>query len=168
MKFPEAIASYCADSAGTTVNKVEIRRAKTNRELTATPLPLFGSKVAAGFPSPADDYRENSLDLNQYLIKKPSATFMARAQGNSMIRLGIFDGDLLIIDRSIEPSHGQVVIAALNGDLVCKVLDKHQQQLLSANDQYPPIAINEEMALLIEGVVTYSIRSHCGNLSGYR
>jgi len=79
-------------------------------EPTSLALPLFGSLVAAGFPSPADDYIEKSLDLNEYLIKKPSATYFARASGQSMNRLGIFNQDLLIVDRSVNPQHGQIVV----------------------------------------------------------
>lgn len=123
-------------------------------------LPLFASTVAAGFPSPADDYIEKSLDLNDYLVKKPAATYFARAQGNSMQQLGIFDQDLLIVDRSLTPQHGQVVVVALDGELVCKVLDLHRRRLLSANPAYPPIAIREDMDTLIEGVVIHSVRHH--------
>ena len=124
------------------------------------PLPLFACSVAAGFPSPADDYVEKRLDLNEYLVKKPSATYFARAQGQSMVNLGIFDQDLLIVDRSIQPQHGQIVVVALDGELVCKLLDLHKSRLLSANPQYPPIPITEEMDTLIEGVVIHSVRHH--------
>lgn len=126
--------------------------------LSKTPLYLCG--VAAGFPSPADDYIDKSLDFNDYLVKKPAATFIARANGSSMIRLGIFDRDLLVVDRSIEAAHGDIVIAALEGELVCKVLDTRQRRLLSANPEHKPISIREGMELLIEGVVTFSIRHH--------
>jgi len=127
------------------------------------PLPLYACPVAAGFPSPADDYVEKRLDLNEYLVKKPSATYFARAQGRSMINLGIFDQDLLIVDRSIQPQHGQIVVVALDGELVCKLLDLHRSRLLSANPQYPPIPITEEMDTLIEGVVIHSVRHHIIN-----
>lgn len=124
------------------------------------PLPLFIHSVPAGFPSPADDYLEASLDLNTYLIKHPAATYLARARGNSMEGCGIYDGDLLIVDRSLEAQHGQIVIAALDGQLTCKILDKKQHCLLSANKQYAPIAVGEFSDLLIEGVVIHSIRHH--------
>lgn len=123
-------------------------------------LPFFGHSVAAGFPSAADDYIEKELDLNTHLISHPSATFLARANGNSMIGRGIYDGDTLIIDRSIEPQHGNIVIAALNGELTCKVLDKRQQCLMPANPSIKPIMINEHSDLIIEGVVIHSIRHH--------
>lgn len=127
---------------------------------TALSLPLFSSSVAAGFPSPADDYIEKSLDLNEYLIKKPSATYFARASGQSMNRLGIFDQDLLIVDRSVNPQHGQIVVVAVDGELVCKVLDLHRSCLLSANPNYPPIPITDDMETVVEGVVIHSVRHH--------
>lgn len=132
-------------------------------EPTSLALPLFGSPVAAGFPSPADDYIEKSLDLNEYLIKKPSATYFARASGQSMNRLGIFDQDLLIVDRSVNPQHGQIVVVALDGQLTCKVLDLRQRRLLSANPNYPPIPITEDMDTIVEGVVIHSVRHHLVN-----
>ena len=124
------------------------------------PLPLFIHSVPAGFPSPADDYLERSLDLNTYLVKHPAATYLARARGNSMEGCGIYNGDLLIVDRSLEPQHGQIIIAVLDGQLTCKILDKHNQRLISANKQYAPIAIGEFSELVIEGVVVHSIRHH--------
>ena len=124
------------------------------------PLPLFIHSVPAGFPSPADDYLERSLDLNTYLIKHPAATYLARAKGHSMEGCGIYDGDLLIVDRSLEPQHGQIVIAALDGQLTCKILDKNRQCLVSANKHYAPIAIGEFSELIIEGVVSHSVRHH--------
>ena len=124
------------------------------------PLPLFIHSVPAGFPSPADDYLERSLDLNTYLVKHPAATYLARARGNSMEGCGIYDGDLLIVDRSLEPRHRQIIIAVLDGQLTCKILDKHNQRLISANEHYAPIAIGEFSDLLIEGVVVHSIRHH--------
>ena len=123
-------------------------------------LPLFMHSVPAGFPSPADDYLDSSLDLNSYLIKHPAATYLARAKGHSMEGCGIFDGDLLIIDRSLEAQDGQIIIAALNGELTCKILDKKQQRLISANKNYPPIHISESSELIVEGVVIHSIRYH--------
>ncbi|MBU2887515.1 translesion error-prone DNA polymerase V autoproteolytic subunit [Gilvimarinus agarilyticus] len=128
--------------------------------LSHLPLNLFTHRVRAGFPSPADDYIEQPLDLNEHLIRHPAATYYARAQGDSMLQLGIYDGDLLVVDRSLEPSHGDVVIAALNGELTCKVLDKRYGRLLSGNDDFPPIACTGDNELVIEGVVIASIRYH--------
>ncbi|GAA5446121.1 protein UmuD [Microbulbifer sp. NBRC 101763] len=122
--------------------------------------PLFGHGVACGFPSPADDHKEAALSLDEHLITKPAATFMARANGDSMMGLGIFDKDLLIVDRSLTPAHGDVVVVALDGQLTCKVLDQQQGRLLSANDDYTPIPIWEGQELIVEGVVNASVRYH--------
>ena len=121
------------------------------------PLPFFSASVAAGFPSPADDYIESGLDLNEYLVKHPSATFLARASGDSMTRAGILDGALLIVDKSLTPKSGNTVIAAINGELTCKILDIEHKLLRAANPSYPSIALDDEMDLLIEGVVVHAI-----------
>jgi DNA polymerase V len=123
-------------------------------------LPKFGTAVAAGFPSAADDFIEAQLDLNQHLIKHPAATYLARAQGHSMIGCGIYDGDTLIVDRHIEARHEDIVIAALDGELTCKILDKHRRQLRAANAKMPPVDIADNSELIIEGVVVHSIRHH--------
>jgi DNA polymerase V len=119
-------------------------------------LPLFSSKVSAGFPSPADDYMERKLDLNEYLIQQPAATFFVRATGNSMIGAGIYPDDILIVDRSIKPKHGKIVIAALNGDLTVKRLSKVKNivKLVAENPDYASIEIGENDDLHIWGVVT--------------
>ncbi|WIO73154.1 translesion error-prone DNA polymerase V autoproteolytic subunit [Porticoccaceae bacterium LTM1] len=122
--------------------------------------PLYGSHVQAGFPSPADDYIEQRLDLNEHLIKHPAATFYARAAGDSMTDFGIFNGDLLIVDRALHPKHGDIVIAALDGELTCKILNTRHHQLCSGNQQHPPIPISSDSSLIIEGVVVASIRQH--------
>jgi DNA polymerase V len=119
-------------------------------------LPLYSSKVAAGFPSPADDYIEKALDLNELLIQKPAATFFVRAQGQSMLGAGIHPNDILVVDRSIEPVPGKIVICALNGELTVKRLERHneQWQLKAENPTYPDIVIHEELDMVIWGVVT--------------
>lgn len=123
-------------------------------------LPFFGSAVQAGFPSPADDYVARSLSLNELLIQHPAATYFCRASGNSLIKLGIFDGDILIVDRALQAADGDLVIAAVDGELTCKILDKHGRRLLSANPDYPPIDIPDDGEAVIEGVVINSIRMH--------
>jgi len=125
------------------------------------PLPLYLSQVSAGFPSPADDYVERTLDLNQHLIEHPAATYFVKASGNSMINAGIHSGDILIVDRSLTPKDKSIVIAALNGELTVKRLRKIKGkiQLLAENDQYQPIEIEEESHLEIWGVVIYVIHS---------
>lgn len=124
-------------------------------------LPLYSSRVQAGFPSPADDYIEAQLDLNQFLIKHPAATFFVRAEGESMIGAHIQSGDLLIVDRSIEPSHGKIVIAAINGELTVKRLIQRQQHIFlqAENPEFPLIPIQEHTELVIWGVVTHVIHS---------
>lgn len=119
-------------------------------------LPLFSNRVQAGFPSPADDHLEASLDLNQHLIKHPASTFFVRASGDSMVNAGINDNDILVVDRSLEPKHGDIVIAALNSELTVKRLyAKNNKVILKPeNPDYPIIDITEEMEFLIWGVVT--------------
>lgn len=123
-------------------------------------LPLFGHAVQAGFPSAADDFLEARLDLNEHLIRHPNATYLAKAQGHSMTGRGIYDGDTLIVDRHIEARHGDIVIAALDGELTCKVLDKRLKQLAPANGSMQPIPVGDQCELIIEGVVIHSIRHH--------
>jgi DNA polymerase V len=119
-------------------------------------LPLFNSRVAAGFPAPADDDLDQSLDLNEHLIDHPAATFFVRVTGDSMVGAGVHDGDLLIVDRSLEPRHSNVVIAVIDGELTVKRLHKKpgQVQLLAENGSYPIINISAEQELTIWGVVT--------------
>jgi len=124
-------------------------------------LPLFTGKVAAGFPSPADDYVEKSLDLNELLIQKPAATFFVRAEGESMLGAGIHPNDILVVDRSIEPVSGKIVICALNGELTVKrLIRKNNQWLLkSENPDYPNIPLHEDLDMVIWGVVTSVIHA---------
>ena len=121
--------------------------------------PIFIDSVSAGFPSPATDYMENKLDLNEYLIKHPAATFIVKAKGLSMMDAGILSGDLLIVDRSITPKSNDIVIASIFGDLTVKKLQKKESSLflLSANSEYPSIEVKEEMECFIWGIVTYLI-----------
>ena len=121
--------------------------------------PVFLDKVSAGFPSPATDYMENKLDLNEYLIKHPAATFIVKASGSSMVNADIYSGDLLIVDRSVTPKSNNIVIASIFGDLTVKKLKKKEKSffLVSANEEYPNIEVKEEMECFIWGVVTYII-----------
>jgi DNA polymerase V len=128
--------------------------------ITSFSAPCFTSQVAAGFPSPADDHMDKALDLNELLIRSPSATFYCRVSGDSMTGVGIFNDDILIVDRALKPCHGDVVLAALDGELTCKILDMHGRRLLAANRDYHPILIKEGMDFLIEGVIISSIRRH--------
>lgn len=119
-------------------------------------MPFYSSKVQAGFPSPADDYIERHLDLNAEYIKHPSATFLVKATGESMRDVGIFDGDVLIIDKSLEAADGSIVIAALNGELTVKRLSRKngRVRLLPANPKFQPIDISDEQDMVVWGVVT--------------
>ena len=103
--------------------------------------PVFLDKVSAGFPSPATDYMENKLDLNEYLITHPAATFIVKASGSSMVNANIYSGDLLVVDRSITPKNNNIVIASIFGDLTVKKLKKKEKSffLVSANEEYPSI-----------------------------
>ena len=130
-------------------------------ELKPLALSLFNSKVAAGFPSPADDYIEKTLDLNELLVQKPAATFFVRVEGESMLGAGIHPNDILVVDRSIEPVPGKIVICALNGELTVKRLEREDEQwkLKAENPEYPDIPINEEFDMVIWGVVTNVIHA---------
>jgi len=118
--------------------------------------PLFACSVSAGFPTPADDYMECKLDLNEHLIKHPSATFFARASGDSMIDAGIHDGDLLVVDRSLNPASGKIVIAVMGGDLTVKryITKDGKAYLYPENKKYKPIEISAESEVHVWGVVT--------------
>lgn len=122
-------------------------------------LPLYSSKVQAGFPSPAEDYIEGMLDLNAHLIKHPAATFVVRVKGDSMIQAGIFPNDLLIVDRSLMPVEGKIVIAVVEGELTVKRLARRRGQLFldPENPAYRPIVVKGE--LHVWGVVTNVIHA---------
>jgi len=120
---------------------------------------FYSSHIPAGFPSPAEDFLEKRLDLNDYLINNKAATFLIKVQGDSMINAGIFNGDILIIDRSIEPADGKIVLGVLNGEFTVKRVVKKEDclYLMPENKKYKPIQITEEMNFSIWGVVTHSI-----------
>ena len=124
--------------------KIEIYQNESKKQIITT---FFLDSVSAGFPSPATDYMENKLDLNEYLIKHPAATFIVKASGTSMSQAGILSGDLLIVDRSISPSNDNIVIASIFGDLTVKKILKKKKSLflISANDEYPSIEVKETL-----------------------
>lgn len=128
---------------------------------TKISVPLFLSTIKAGFPSPADDYQEERLDFNEYLVSHPAATFCLRVSGDSMINAGIRSGDILVVDRAITPSDNRIVVAIINGELTVKRISKHADRLLLIpdNPEYEPIVITEEMNFEIWGVVTHVIHS---------
>jgi DNA polymerase V len=123
--------------------------------------PLFLATVSAGFPSPAEDYIEGRLDLNQHLIKHPAATFFVRVAGDSMTGAGIHPGDILVVDRSLEPRDASVVIAVLDGELTVKRISRRAGRLylVPDNSLYQPLEILEEMEFEVWGVVTSVIHS---------
>jgi len=128
---------------------------------TACERPVFLERVPAGFPSPAGDYMEGKLDLNEHLVKHPAATFFVRVTGDSMIEKGIHSGDLLIVDRSLEPKDRSIIIAVLDGELTVKQLEKRKGKLrlLPANKNYEPLEISDQQSFEIWGVVTNVIHS---------
>lgn len=122
-------------------------------------IPLFAASVQAGFPSPAEDFIEAELDLNTLLIPRPAATFFVRVKGSSMEGAGIFEGDILIVDRSLSPSHGKIVIAVIQGELTVKRIHLigGELSLLPENPRFPPIKIRPDEDFHIWGVVSYVI-----------
>jgi DNA polymerase V len=126
----------------------------------AIQVPLFSHAVAAGFPSPADDYVEARLSLDQHLIRHKDATFFVRAKGNSMVGAGIFDGDLLVVDKSLIAASGDIVIAVVDGDLTVKRLIKRGDVILlhPENPRFKDIEFKEGQELQVWGVVTSSVK----------
>jgi len=124
-------------------------------------LPLAAGKATAGFPSPATDHIDQRLDLSEYLVLHPEATFFLRVKGDSMTGAGIHHGDLLIVDRSLEAASGRVVVAALNGELTVKRLHSSRGKvtLKAENPAYPDITIGDEQELQIWGVVAHVVHT---------
>lgn len=123
-------------------------------------LPLFASKVAAGFPSPAEDFIEGSLDINKLLVRQPTSTFYVRVFGDSMENIGIFTGDILVVDRSLNACSNSIVIAIVGDELVVKRLKIFDDkiELHSENDTYDPLVIKEPDLVKIWGVVCGLVR----------
>lgn len=124
-------------------------------------LPIYLCKVEAGFPSPAENYVEQELDLKEYLIRNSDSTFLVRATGKSMVNVGISPGDILIVDRSLEAKNNSIIIVSIDGELTVKRLikdnDNKKLYLKSENLDYPNIDLKIESDTMIWGVVTYSI-----------
>lgn len=125
------------------------------------PLPFYISTVPAGFPSPAEDYAEESLDINDYLVQHPAATYYVRVKGDSMTGVGIHDGDLLVVDRSLRATNGNIVLAVVNGEVTVKRLVQHRDRyiLQAENPAYPPIHLPDGSELQVWGVVNYVIHA---------
>jgi len=138
---------------------IKVRIAKSAVD-TQMDLPLAENGIVAGFPSPADDFFEVSIDLNKELIKHPSATFYGRVEGDSMRDEGIEDGDLLVIDRSLEPSDGKIAVCFIDGEFTVKKIriEKDAVWLMPANPDYKPVKVTAENEFIIWGIVTYVIK----------
>ena len=139
---------------------LQIFRADTRTRLD---IPLAEEGIKAGFPSPAEGYMADSIDLNRELIRHKETTFFARVSGDSMIHAGIFDGDLIVIDKSLTARSGDIVVAFVDGEFTLKTY-RHDEAnrcgwLVPANDLYPPLKVTEDNDFLIWGVVTYAIKS---------
>ena len=122
---------------------------------------LAGEGVSAGFPSPADDFKETRISLDKVAVKNEAATFYARVAGQSMTGAGLDDGDLLVIDRSLEPEDGKIAVCLIDGDFTVKRLKVETDcvWLLAENKSYKPIQVNEENELMIWGIVTHVLKA---------
>ncbi|MDH5187901.1 MAG: translesion error-prone DNA polymerase V autoproteolytic subunit [Rhodospirillaceae bacterium] len=162
------IKKQCSSNSPADVDAVFSVNAISNQgaDDTTTRVAVFSSTVRAGFPSPAEDYIEGMLDLNEHLISHPAATFIVRVAGDSMVGAGIYPNDLLVVDRSIRPAPGRIVIAMVAGGLTVKRLEikNKRWRLVAANPDYPPIEISpiadgvEPEDCTIWGVVSSTIR----------
>ncbi|WP_417558169.1 LexA family protein [Mesoflavibacter zeaxanthinifaciens] len=124
-------------------------------------LPFVANGISAGFPSPADDFLDINIDLNKYLIKNPTTTFYGRVSGNSMIDAGINDGDLLIIDKSLEPKNNKIAVCFIDGDFTVKriSIEKDCVWLIAENQNYKPIQVTKDNDFIIWGIVTNVIKN---------
>lgn len=125
------------------------------------PIPLYECPVSAGFPSPAEDYIEGLIDLNEHLIQNPSDTYLVRVSGTSMVGAGILHGDILIVDRSLQPKDKSIVIACIDGENTVKRYCKRGRQvyLEPENDEYQSIQLTEDQEIRIWGVVVHAIHT---------
>ena len=126
---------------------------------TELSLPLFAARVQAGFPSPADDHLERSIDLNEELIQHPAATFFVRVKGESMHDAGIQSGDILVVDRSLAPTDRKIVVAMVDGEFTVKRFRNQDGRIFleAANDQFPKIEVSGDQELVVWGVVSFVI-----------
>ncbi len=123
-------------------------------------IPVLRDSISAGFPSPAEDFIESYLDLNKLLIKHPAASYFMRVKGDSMINVGIFSGDLILVDRSLTPANGKIVVASINNEYTVKkyYTKNNAIYLIPANKKYNPIKINPDDEFKVFGIVTTIIR----------
>jgi len=165
IRVPEGSISYIKDFLQqypdvTPITELSSSDAAQEDNIVKLEIPLFSSTVAAGFPSPAEDHIEDTLDLNDYMVQRPDSTFMLRVEGESMKNAGILPNDILIVDRSIKAIHNKIVIAAIDGELTVKRLFHRGGliKLLPENPAYPEIEVESESDLIIWGVVVGSFR----------
>lgn len=128
----------------------------------AAEVPYFNIGIKAGFPNPAINYKAESLDLNKYLVSSPATTFCATVDGDSLADAGVDDGDIIIIDKSLEPKDGDLAVCYIDGGFTLKYIkvEKDVVMLIPANQKYTPIQITKDNEFLIWGIVTYSIKKH--------
>lgn len=128
---------------------------------TQLPLPLISENISAGFPSPAMDFIDLTIDLNKYVVRHPSSTFFGRIKGHSMKNSGIFDGDLIVIDKSIKPKSNQIAVCYIDGDFTIKriLIEKERCLLIPANEDYEPIEITTDSDFLVWGIVTHVLKT---------
>ncbi|MDE5940601.1 MAG: translesion error-prone DNA polymerase V autoproteolytic subunit [Muribaculaceae bacterium] len=140
--------------------RLEIYGADVTTELE---LPFADGGVRAGFPSPAQDYITASIDLNRELVKHPASTFYARVEGDSMIEEGIDEGDILLVDKSVEPEDGDLAVCCLNGEFTLKRLrfgNGRRISLMPSNKRYRPIEISEDDNFMVWGIVLFTIKAN--------
>ena len=139
-------------------NRIDLFSADTQSELA---LPYIDQGISAGFPSPALDFIDITIDLNKQLIKHPSATFYGRVKGFSLKNAGIDNGDLMIIDRSLEPKNGKIAVCFIDGEFTAKRIKMAENEiwLLPENEQFSPIRVTEENEFIVWGIVTHIIKS---------
>ena len=159
IRVPEGSISYIQDFLARYPDVTEVSSANL-APVVKLEIPLFSSKVAAGYPSPAEDHIEETLDLNEYMVQRPDTTFMLRVEGESMKNAGIMPNDILVVDRSLKAAHNKIVIAALDGELTVKKLFHRGGliKLMPENPAYSDIEIEDESQLHIWGVVIGSFR----------
>ncbi len=140
--------------------EAKVKKLARSEKKEGTAIPLYSSRPQAGFPAPGDDQIEKVLDINDLVVKNPASTFFVRVEGDSMEGAGIFSGDVLVVDRAINPEDGLIVVAAVNGEMLVKRLAKidGRQTLLSENDRYEPIFLGDDEECFVWGSVVGSVR----------
>lgn len=162
IRVPEGSVSYIRDflESYPDVTEISVKPNLPRNKVTRLKIPLYSSRIAAGMPSPAEDHVDETLDLNDYMVRRPDSTYMLRVEGESMKDVGILPNDILVVDRSLNAVHNKIVIAAIDGELTVKRLFHRGGliKLLPENSAYPEIELESEADLVIWGVVIGSFR----------